>query len=67
MRKKSVVPIYVFAGVWFLYAMIGKLYTLPQLLIAAGLSGVSSLALIPYLFYPFLLAIFVLISIARAK
>ena len=38
-----------------------------QLLIAAGLSGVSSLALIPYLFYPFLLAIFVLISIARAK
>ena len=38
-----------------------------QLLIAAGLSGVSSLALIPYLFYPFLLAVFVLISIARAK
>ena len=38
-----------------------------QLLIAAGLSGVSSLALIPWLFYPFLLAVFVLISIARAK
>ena len=37
-RKKSVVPIYVFAGVWFLYAMIGKLYTLPQLLIAAGIT-----------------------------
>ncbi len=40
-RKKSVVPIYVFAGVWFLYAMIGKLYTLPQLLIAAGISIVA--------------------------
>ena len=38
-----------------------------QLLIAAGLSGVSSLALIPWLFYPFLLAVFVLISIIRAK
>ena len=38
-----------------------------QLLIAAGLSGVSSLTLIPWLFYPFLLAVFVLISIARAK
>ena len=37
-RKKSVVPIYVFAGVWFLYAMIAGLYTLPQLLIAAGIS-----------------------------
>ena len=38
-----------------------------QLLIAAGLSGVSSLSLIPWLFYPFLLAAFVLLSIARAK
>ena len=38
-----------------------------QLLIAAGLSGVSSVTLIPYLFYPFLLAIFVLLSIARTK
>ena len=38
-----------------------------QLLIAAGLSGVSSLSLIPWLFYPFLLAVFVLLSIARAK
>lgn len=38
-----------------------------QLLIAAGLSGVSSLSLIPWLFYPFLLTVFVLISIARAK
>lgn len=38
-----------------------------QLLIAAGLSGVGSLSLIPWLFYPFLLAVFVLISIARAK
>ncbi len=40
-RRKSVVPIYVFAGVWFLYAMIFKLYTLPQLLIAAGVSIVA--------------------------
>ena len=38
-----------------------------QLLIAAGLSGVSSVTLIPYLFYPFLLAVFVLLSIARTK
>lgn len=38
-----------------------------QLLIAAGLSGVSSLMLIPYLFYPFLLAVFVLLAILRTK
>ena len=34
-----------------------------QLLIAAGLSGTASIAVIPYLYYPFLLALCVLISI----
>ena len=38
-----------------------------QLLIAAGLSGVSSLQLVRFLFYPFLLAVFVLLSIVRKK
>lgn len=38
-----------------------------QLLIAASLSGLSSVAIIPFLFYPFLLALFVLISIARER
>ena len=34
-----------------------------QLLIAAALSGISSISIIPYLFYPFLLAVSVLISV----
>lgn len=34
-----------------------------QLLIAASLSGVSTVSIIPYLFYPFLLLIFVILSI----
>ncbi|MBR2571803.1 MAG: Na+/H+ antiporter NhaC family protein [Clostridia bacterium] len=38
-----------------------------QLLIAAGLTGISSLAIIPWLFYPFLLMIFVAAAILRAK
>ena len=38
-----------------------------QLLIAASLSGLSSIAIIPFLFYPFLLALFVLVSIARER
>ena len=38
-----------------------------QLLIAASLSGLSSVALIPFLFYPFLLALCVLISIVRER
>ena len=36
-----------------------------QLLIAASLSGLSSISIIPFLFYPFLLAVCVLISIVR--
>ena len=36
-----------------------------QLLIAAGLSGLSSLAIMPWLFYPYLLAAAVIISIVR--
>lgn len=38
-----------------------------QLLIAASLSGISSISLIPWLFYPFLLAVFVLVSIVLEK
>ncbi|MBQ1897970.1 MAG: Na+/H+ antiporter NhaC family protein [Ruminococcus sp.] len=34
-----------------------------QLLVAASLAGISSLSIIPYLFYPFLLAVCTLISI----
>lgn len=34
-----------------------------QLLIAASLSGVASIKLIPWLFYPFLLAVFVILSV----
>lgn len=36
-----------------------------QLLIAAGLAGITSVSLIPFLVYPFLLAVFVGISIVR--
>ena len=38
-----------------------------QLLIAASLAGISSLQIIPFLFYPFLLAIFVALSIMTDK
>ncbi|MDO4622279.1 MAG: Na+/H+ antiporter NhaC family protein [Eubacteriales bacterium] len=38
-----------------------------QLLVAAGLSGISSVAIIPYLFYPFLLLVFVLVTIITEK
>ena len=34
-----------------------------QLLIAAGLCGLSSVKIIPYLFYPYLLGLFVVLSI----
>ena len=37
-----------------------------QLLIAAGLAGISSFSIMPWLFYPFLLTIFVVLSIVRA-
>ena len=37
-----------------------------QLLIAAGLAGISSFSIMPWLFYPFLLSVFVVISIVRA-
>ena len=38
-----------------------------QLLVAAGIAGIASMSLIPFLIYPFLLAIFVVISIMREK
>ena len=38
-----------------------------QLLVAATLSGISSITIIPYLFYPFLLAACTLISILAVK
>ncbi len=38
-----------------------------QLLIAAGMAGVASISLIPFLIYPFILAVFVAVSILRAK
>ncbi len=38
-----------------------------QLLIAAGIAGITSVSLIPFLFYPFVLLIFVVISILREK
>ncbi|MCR5731788.1 MAG: Na+/H+ antiporter NhaC family protein [Sphaerochaetaceae bacterium] len=38
-----------------------------QLLIASSLCGISSLQIIPYLYYPYLLAICVLISIIKEK
>ena len=38
-----------------------------QLLIAASLAGISSISIIPFLFYPFLLAISVVISILASK
>ena len=38
-----------------------------QLLVAANLAGIASFNLIPYLFYPFILIIFVVISIVREK
>ncbi len=38
-----------------------------QLLVAAGIAGITSMNLIPYLFYPFLLIIFVILSIVFEK
>lgn len=38
-----------------------------QLLIAAGLTGLNSFAIVPWLFYPFLLTVFVAIAIIREK
>ena len=38
-----------------------------QLLVAASLSGISSFSIIPFLFYQFLLAVFVLVFILRKK
>ncbi|MBQ6470174.1 MAG: Na+/H+ antiporter NhaC family protein [Lachnospiraceae bacterium] len=38
-----------------------------QLLIAASLAGISSISIIPFLYYPFLLAVFVVISILVEK
>lgn len=38
-----------------------------QLLIAASLSGISGMSIIPYLFYPFLLAVCVLASVMMEK
>ena len=38
-----------------------------QLLIAASLSGLSSISILPFLFYPCLLAVCVLVSIVRSK
>ena len=38
-----------------------------QLLIASSLAGISSLQIMPYLFYPYLLAVCVVISIVREK
>ena len=38
-----------------------------QLLIAASLSGISSMQIIPFLFYPYLLAVFVALSIILDK
>jgi Na+/H+ antiporter NhaC len=34
-----------------------------QLLVAANIAGVASVSLIPFLMYPFILAVFVVISI----
>ena len=36
-----------------------------QLLIASGLAGISAMSIIPFLFYPYLLAAFVLIAVLR--
>lgn len=38
-----------------------------QLLVAASMAGIASFAIIPYLFYPFLLTLFVGLSIARGE
>ncbi len=38
-----------------------------QLLIAANMAKVTSVSLIPFLFYPFILLVFVIVSIAREK
>ena len=38
-----------------------------QLLIASGIAGVTSMSIIPFLFYPFILSVFVIISIVIQK
>ncbi|MCR5148527.1 MAG: Na+/H+ antiporter NhaC family protein [Eubacterium sp.] len=38
-----------------------------QLLVASGIAGLTSMAIIPFLFYPFILAVFVIISIVIQK
>ena len=38
-----------------------------QLLVAAGIAGIPSMQIIPFLFYPFILAVFVAVSIFRTK
>ena len=38
-----------------------------QLLIAAGMAEIASFSIIPFLFYPFILAVFVVIQILRYK
>ena len=38
-----------------------------QLLVAAGIAQLTSISLIPFLIYPFVLAVFVVISIQRTK
>ena len=38
-----------------------------QLLVAANIAGITSVSLIPFLFYPFILLVFVIASIIRDK
>ncbi|MBQ9322437.1 MAG: Na+/H+ antiporter NhaC family protein [Eubacterium sp.] len=38
-----------------------------QLLVAANIAKITSVSIIPYLFYPFILAVFVIVSIVREK
>ncbi len=38
-----------------------------QLLVVAGIMGISSISIVPWLFYPFFLAFFVLLVIIRGK
>ena len=38
-----------------------------QLLVAANIAGLTSVSLIPFLIYPFILLVFVIISIQRTK
>ena len=38
-----------------------------QLLIASGIAGISSVSIIPYLYYPYLLLVCVILSILAEK